>query len=396
MQSAPGVISSWSLPTPRPIRLGRPAAVMAVINCTPDSFSDGGRFTAPEQAIAAAEQAVSDGASWLDIGGESSRPGAEPVSEATELERVVPVVRALRQRCQAVLCVDTCKPAVARAALAAGAFLLTPGLVTDALGFVREHLWDAETRRLSRRYADGDVKGAGFLEDYAFLARGAFDLYGATGDVDHLAFALDLARVVADEFWDPAEETIYFTPDDGEPLVARPQELTDQSTPSSLGVAVGLLADLDHFVSHDEFGDIADAVLATHAAKLSGSPMEHVSLALAAAKRATGSVEVTVAADAMPEEWRERLAETYLPGAVFAPRPATDAKLADWLDTLVAAGELCTSRARQRGATLLPVVASLWPAVAAGATLFLVPVMVFTILLRRHLLRGITFGAVRK
>jgi uncharacterized protein YyaL (SSP411 family) len=208
------------------------------------------------------------------------------------------------------------------------------GQAEAALSFVREHLWDAETSRLSRRYAAGDVKGAGFLEDYAFLARGAFDLYGATGDVDHLAFALDLARVIADEFWDPAAETIYFTPDDGEPLVARPQELTDQSTPSSLGVAVGLLADLDHFVSHGEFGDIADAVLATHATKLSGSPMEHVSLALAAAKRATGSVEVTVAADAVPTAWRERLAETYLPGAVFAPRPATDAELDGWLDTL--------------------------------------------------------------
>jgi hypothetical protein len=208
------------------------------------------------------------------------------------------------------------------------------GQAESALSFVREHLWDAETSRLSRRYADGNVKGAGFLEDYAFLARGAFDLYGATGEVEHLAFALDLARVIADEFWDPAEETIYFTPDDGEPLVARPQELTDQSTPSSLGVAVGLLADLDHFVPHGEFGDIADRVLATHSAKLSGSPMEHVSLALAAAKRATGSVEVTVAADEMPESWRERLAETYLPGAVFAPRPATDAELEGWLDTL--------------------------------------------------------------
>jgi hypothetical protein len=208
------------------------------------------------------------------------------------------------------------------------------GQAEAALSFVREHLWDPEPERLSRRYAAGDVKGSGFLEDYAFLAQGAFDLYGATGDVDHLAFALDLARVIADEFWDPAEGTIYFTPDDGEPLVARPQELTDQSTPSSLGVAVGLLADLDHFVPHGEFGEIADAVLSTHAAKLSGSPMEHVSLALAAAKRSRGSVEVTIAAESMPAAWRERLAETYLPGAVFAPRPATDADLAAWLDAL--------------------------------------------------------------
>jgi hypothetical protein len=208
------------------------------------------------------------------------------------------------------------------------------GQAAAAVDFVREHLWDEEAGRLARRFKDGDVKGTGFLEDYAFLARGALDLYGATGTVDHLAFALDLARTVVDEFWDPAAGTLYFTPDDGEPLVARPQELTDQSTPSSLGVAVGVLLDLAHFSPDDEFADVAETVLSTHAETLSGRPMEHVSLGLAAAKQATGGVEVTMAADEAPESWRERFAQTYLPGAVFAPRPESDADLDDWLDRL--------------------------------------------------------------
>jgi hypothetical protein len=208
------------------------------------------------------------------------------------------------------------------------------GQAAAAVDFVREHLWDEEAGRLARRFKDGDVKGTGFLEDYAFLARGALDLYGATGTVDHLAFALDLGRTVVDEFWDPAAGTLYFTPDDGEPLVARPQELTDQSTPSSLGVAVGVLLDLAHFSPDDEFADVAETVLSTHAETLSGRPMEHVSLGLAAAKQATGGVEVTMAADEAPESWRERFAQTYLPGAVFAPRPESDADLDDWLDRL--------------------------------------------------------------
>jgi uncharacterized protein YyaL (SSP411 family) len=100
-----------------------------------------------------------------------------------------------------------------------------------ALSFVREHLWDAEEGRLSRRYKDQEVKIDGYLEDYAFLARGAFDTYQVTGEVEWLTFALELARAIENEFWDEERETLYFTPEAGEELVARPQELTDQSTP---------------------------------------------------------------------------------------------------------------------------------------------------------------------
>ena len=72
-----------------------------------------------------------------------------------------------------------------------------------ALDFVREELWDEGEDRLSRRYKDGEVKIDGYLEDYAFLARGALNCYEATGDVTDLEFALDLARAIETEFWDP-------------------------------------------------------------------------------------------------------------------------------------------------------------------------------------------------
>ncbi|MFW6320291.1 MAG: thioredoxin domain-containing protein [Halohasta sp.] len=205
---------------------------------------------------------------------------------------------------------------------------------TDALAFVRERLWNAETRRLTRRYIDGDTKGEGYLEDYAFLARGAFDCYGVTGDVEHLAFALDLVETIVEAFWDADAGTIYFTPDDGETLVTRPQELTDQSTPSSLGVATDLLVALDGFVPDADYTEIAGRVLETHGDRIRGNPLQHVSLTLAADRYAHGGAELTIAADDLPDEWRTTLAERYLPGVVVARRPPTDEGLDQWLDTL--------------------------------------------------------------
>ena len=99
------------------------AVVMGVVNVTPDSFSDGGQFAAPDAAIAHARQLVDDGAAIIDIGGESTRPDAESVSAAVELERVLPVLRALASA-GVPLSVDTSKPEVMHAALAHGADLI--------------------------------------------------------------------------------------------------------------------------------------------------------------------------------------------------------------------------------------------------------------------------------
>jgi len=126
-------------------RFPRPALVMGIVNVTPDSFSDGGKFFSPAKAVAHALELVAQGAEILDIGGESTRPGAEPVSEAEELRRVIPVIEKLakllnktgrdalprvrvgRQVSSAkpvLISIDTMKPAVARAALQAGASIV--------------------------------------------------------------------------------------------------------------------------------------------------------------------------------------------------------------------------------------------------------------------------------
>jgi dihydropteroate synthase len=102
----------------------RPALVMGVVNVTPDSFSDGGKFLDADTAVAHALKLVAQGADILDIGGESTRPGAQPVSEDGELHRVIPVIEKLVGQIKIPISIDTTKPAVARAALQAGASIV--------------------------------------------------------------------------------------------------------------------------------------------------------------------------------------------------------------------------------------------------------------------------------
>ncbi|MEM9183433.1 MAG: dihydropteroate synthase [Pseudomonadota bacterium] len=106
-----------------PLTLPKPA-LLGVLNVTPDSFSDGGRYATLDRAVAAAEQMAAQGADLIDVGGESTRPGAEAVSTEEELARVVPVVEALASRIATPISVDTSNPEVMRAALAAGAQLV--------------------------------------------------------------------------------------------------------------------------------------------------------------------------------------------------------------------------------------------------------------------------------
>ncbi len=98
--------------------------VMGVVNTTPDSFSDGGKFFDTERAVERALQLVADGADIIDIGGESSRPGADPVSTDEELRRVLPVIERLIPQIDVPISVDTYKSQIARQALAAGAAIV--------------------------------------------------------------------------------------------------------------------------------------------------------------------------------------------------------------------------------------------------------------------------------
>jgi dihydropteroate synthase len=112
-------------PVGRLLRAGRPL-VCGILNVTPDSFSDGGNFLGPERAVEHGLRLAAEGADLIDVGGESTRPGARPTTVAEELGRVVPVVAALARRVSVPLSVDTSRPEVMRAAVAAGA-----GMVND-------------------------------------------------------------------------------------------------------------------------------------------------------------------------------------------------------------------------------------------------------------------------
>lgn len=108
----------------REFRQGTKPLLMGILNVTPDSFSDGGRFYDGERAVEHGLEMARAGADILDVGGESTRPGATPVSADEELARVIPVIKALSRGCQAVLSVDTMKSVVAEQALAAGAHIV--------------------------------------------------------------------------------------------------------------------------------------------------------------------------------------------------------------------------------------------------------------------------------
>ncbi|HKO85491.1 MAG TPA: dihydropteroate synthase [Actinomycetota bacterium] len=108
----------------RVLPTARRCLVMGVVNVTPDSFSDGGRYLDPEAAVAHGLALVAEGADLLDVGGESTRPGATDVPEAVELERVLPVVEELARTAEVPVSIDTRKAAVAAAALAAGATMV--------------------------------------------------------------------------------------------------------------------------------------------------------------------------------------------------------------------------------------------------------------------------------
>ncbi|MFC3928013.1 dihydropteroate synthase [Streptococcus caprae] len=100
------------------------AAIMGILNVTPDSFSDGGNYISVDAALAQVEQMLADGAQIIDVGGESTRPGAEFISAEEEISRVVPIIKAIRQRFDCLISIDTYKTETARVALKAGAHIL--------------------------------------------------------------------------------------------------------------------------------------------------------------------------------------------------------------------------------------------------------------------------------
>lgn len=164
--------------------LSRPV-VMGVVNVTPDSFSDGGRFLASDAAVAHGVRLAAEGAALIDVGGESTRPGAEPVALEEELRRVVPVIERLRAATRAIISVDTSKPEVMRAALAAGAGLVNdvyalraPGalqaVVGSGCGLCLMHMQgEPRTMQAAPRYTDVVAEVRAFLAERVDACRAA-------------------------------------------------------------------------------------------------------------------------------------------------------------------------------------------------------------------------------
>jgi dihydropteroate synthase len=166
------------------VDLGRPA-VMGVLNVTPDSFSDGGRYLDTEAAVRHGLLLAEQGATFLDVGGESTRPGAAPVGVEEELRRVIPVIERLRGATAAVISIDTSKPEVMRAAAAAGAALINdvralrePGALAAArdsgCGVCLMHMQgEPRTMQLEPVYADVVNEVRTFLAERVAACRAA-------------------------------------------------------------------------------------------------------------------------------------------------------------------------------------------------------------------------------
>src|SRR5688572_19857527 len=120
------MIRTWCIGGNRTLPVGERTLIMGVLNVTPDSFSDGNQFLNFDKAIAHAEQMIEEGADIIDVGGESTRPGGEPVGVEEEIQRVVPIIEELAKRSTVPISIDTTKSQVARTALSAGA-----GIVND-------------------------------------------------------------------------------------------------------------------------------------------------------------------------------------------------------------------------------------------------------------------------
>jgi dihydropteroate synthase len=191
---------------------------MGVVNVTPDSFSDGGRFFDEAAAVSHALQLVDQGADWLDIGGESTRPGADPVGQDEEIARVAPVISAIRARSAVPISIDTFKPAVARAAIGAGANAWNDVTALrgapDSLAVAAElgcpvmlmhMLGDPRTMQVEPRYDDVVAEVAAFLADraQAALAAGVSEVWLDPGIgfgktlAHNLALLQNLDRIVA-------------------------------------------------------------------------------------------------------------------------------------------------------------------------------------------------------
>ncbi len=231
--------------------------VMGVLNVTPDSFSDGGKFVDPERALEHAGRMVDEGASIIDVGGESTRPGAEPVDAAAELQRVVPVIEALARALPGtVISIDTSKPQVMRAAVAAGA-----GLINDVRALREDGALDAaaaSNAAVCLMHMRGEPRTMQEAPQYDDVARAVLDFLAERAAACENA-GIDRARLLLDPGFGFGKSLPHNLT-----LLRRLGELRELGLPLLVGISrksmIGTI--LDAPVEARVYGSVAAAVIA--------------------------------------------------------------------------------------------------------------------------------------
>ncbi|MEN5298144.1 dihydropteroate synthase [Brucella sp. TWI559] len=184
------MMKEWQLAHGRNLQLGTKSVIMGILNVTPDSFSDGGQYNDVDKALAVAEKMLDDGATIIDVGGESTRPGAEAVDAETEAARVVPVIRALTERFGCIISIDTYRASTAQRAIEAGAHI-----VNDVWGLQKEPQLAEVARETSAGLVimhssrDRDTNPDVIADQFEFLGR-SLEIAGRAG--------IETSRIVLD------------------------------------------------------------------------------------------------------------------------------------------------------------------------------------------------------
>ena len=242
---------NWKLAHGKTLELGRKSVVMGILNVTPDSFSDGGKFDTVDASIHQAEKMLEEGATIIDIGGESTRPGSKPVSAEEEMNRVLPVIEALASRTSAILSIDTYRASTAKVAIEAGAHI-----INDVWGFQR----DPDIAPMAAALKAGccamhtgreRVKNSDVIKDqYEFLTASITLMKNA---------GIDSSAIVLDPGFGFAKD-----PDENISLLARFEELHALGFPLLVGTSRKRF--IGHFTGQDEanrdIGTAATSVVA--------------------------------------------------------------------------------------------------------------------------------------
>jgi dihydropteroate synthase len=215
----------WQLAHGRHLDLGEKAIVVGILNVTPDSFSDGGQFVTPDQAVAQARRMVEEGAVVIDIGGESTRPGASPVTAEEEQSRILPVIATLAATNEALISIDTYREETARLAVAAGAHIVNDVWGLQRVSGIARVAADTGAGLVIMHTGRERQKLADVIDDQFFFLKASLEIAKRSGVQD--------SHIVLDAGFGFAKETAEENLD----LMARFSELTALGFPLMAGTS---------------------------------------------------------------------------------------------------------------------------------------------------------------